>query len=55
MAAFFARFLCFHRRSGLLRLHHAISMTRLVRPEKYGCLDEHAYFDQGGTTPFERA
>ena len=28
---------------------------RLVRPAKYRGLDEHAYFDQGGTTPFVRA
>jgi hypothetical protein len=31
---------------------------RLVRPAKYcglGDVDEHAYFDQGGTTPFVRA
>jgi len=34
---------------------HAISTTRLVRPPKYRGLDEHAYFDQGGTTPFVRA
>jgi len=34
---------------------HAISTTRLVRPAKYRGLDEHAYFDQGGTTPFVRA
>jgi hypothetical protein len=26
-----------------------------VRPAKYRGLDEHAYFDQGGTTPFVRA
>jgi hypothetical protein len=24
-------------------------------PRKYRGLDEHAYFDHGGTTPFERA
>jgi hypothetical protein len=28
---------------------------RLVRPAKYRGLDERAYFDQGGTTPFVRA
>lgn len=42
-------------RSALVRFGHAISMARLVRPAKYRGLDEHAYFDQGGTTPFVRA
>jgi hypothetical protein len=28
---------------------------RLVRPAKYRGLDERAYFDQGGITPFVRA
>jgi len=42
-------------RSGLLRFRHAISMARLVRPAKYRGLDEHAYLDQGGITPFVRA
>jgi hypothetical protein len=46
------------RRSVVFRascFRHAISTTRLVRPAKYRGLDEHAYFDQGGTTPFVRA
>ena len=42
-------------RSGLLRFRHAIFMARPVRPAKYRSLDERAYFDQGGTTPFVRA
>jgi hypothetical protein len=33
--------------------HHWLSHE--VRPAKYRGLDEHAYFDQGGTTPFVRA
>lgn len=48
-------FLCLPLEFGTSSLHYAISMTRLVPPAKYHGLDEHAYFDQGGTTPFVRA
>ena len=46
------------RRSVVFRaccLRHAISTTRLLRTAKYQGPDEHAHFDQGGTTPFVRA
>ena len=46
------------RRSVVFRascFRRAISTTRLVPAAKYRDLDEHAYFDQGGITPFVRA
>ena len=37
-------------------IHPAIGLAdEYVEGEEYRGLDEHAYFDQGGTTPFARA